>query len=87
MVNTSSIVVTNDRISAFLNEFVPDKVQGTDSFLDVITWNIKFFNTRDPQRVELIARIMQELNADLFVLQEIEEEVHDHQISKHGTPL
>lgn len=73
MVSTSSTVATNDRISAFLNDFVPDKVQGTDSFLDVITWNIKFFNTRDPQRVELIARIMQELNADLFVLQEIEE--------------
>lgn len=64
----------NDNISRLLNrgDFVPDDLQGNDRFLDIITWNIKFFNNRDPQRVENIKSIMQELNADIFVLQEIE---------------
>jgi endonuclease/exonuclease/phosphatase family metal-dependent hydrolase len=51
---------------------IPDDLQGTDTFLDVITWNIKFFNQRDPERVKTITSIMSELNADMFVLQEIE---------------
>ncbi|MBE9191900.1 endonuclease/exonuclease/phosphatase family protein [Gloeocapsopsis crepidinum LEGE 06123] len=70
--NSSIPIADNDHLSEFLSDFVPDDLQGTDHFLDVITWNIKFFNTRDPKRVEQITNIMQELNADLFVLQEIE---------------
>lgn len=76
MVNTAT-VATNDRISTFLGDFVPNALQGTDSFIDIITWNIRFFNGRDQDRVDAIASIMQELNADIFVLQEIEQDSLD----------
>lgn len=69
----------NDNISRLLmsGDFIPDELEGNDRFLDIITWNIKFFNNRDPQRVENIKRILQELNADIFVFQEIEEGAFD----------
>lgn len=67
--------ILNDNISRLLRsgDFIPDEFEGSDRFLDIISWNIKFFNDRDPRRVENIRIIMQELNADIFVLQEIEE--------------
>lgn len=67
--------ILNDNISRLLRsgDFIPDGLEGSDRFLDIISWNIKFFNDRDPRRVENIRIIMQELNADIFVLQEIEE--------------
>ncbi|NCR29322.1 MAG: hypothetical protein GPJ25_24920 [Microcystis aeruginosa LE13-04] len=71
--NKPSPPASNDNISRFLRDFVPDELEGSDRFLDIITWNIKFFNKRDPKRVTDIKTIMQELNADIFVLQEIEE--------------
>lgn len=69
--------VLNDNLSRYLSDFIPDEFEGDDRFLDIITWNIKFFNSRDPRRVENIRTIMQELNADLFILQEIEEDSLD----------
>jgi endonuclease/exonuclease/phosphatase family metal-dependent hydrolase len=54
------------------DDVVPDRLQGTDRFLDIITWNIRFFNRRDRDRVQTITSIMSELNGDMFVLQEIE---------------
>lgn len=65
--------ISNDNLSRYLRDFIPDSLEGDNRFLDLITWNIKFFNNRDPKRVDNIQRIMQELNADIFVLQEIEE--------------
>ena len=65
--------IGNDNLSRYLRDFVPKEFESDDRFLDLITWNIKFFNDRDPKRVDNIQRIMQELNADIFVLQEIEE--------------
>ncbi len=67
--------ILNDNISRLLRsgDFVPKDFEGSDRFLDIITWNIKFFNDRDPKRVENIRIVMQELNADIFVLQEIED--------------
>jgi endonuclease/exonuclease/phosphatase family metal-dependent hydrolase len=64
--------VNNDNLSRYLRDFIPDELEGNDRFLDLITWNIKFFNNRDPKRVDNIKSIIQELNADIFVLQEIE---------------
>lgn len=73
--NKKNPPILNDNISRLLRsgDFVPKKFEGSDRFLDIITWNIKFFNDRDPKRVENIRIIMQELNADIFVLQEIED--------------
>jgi len=62
---------SNDNISAAINDFVPDDLRGTDRFLDIVNWNIRYFNELDPARVRLITKIMGEINADIFVLQEI----------------
>lgn len=74
--NTQSGIASNDNISRLLlsdKDLVPDLDEGSDRFFDLITWNIKFFNDRDPKRVSIIISILQELNADIFVFQEIEE--------------
>jgi endonuclease/exonuclease/phosphatase family metal-dependent hydrolase len=68
-----STSIPNDRISKILRSQVPKNLRGSDRFLDIITWNIKFFNQRDRKRVRTIRNLMEELNADIFVLQEIEE--------------
>jgi endonuclease/exonuclease/phosphatase family metal-dependent hydrolase len=52
-------------------DFVPQQYRGTDRFLDVVNWNIRYFNARDPKRVEAISRILEQINADVFVLEEI----------------
>ena len=65
----------NDRFGALFEatNLVPEEFRGTDRYLDVVTWNIRYFHDRDPKRVLEIAEIMSEINADLFVLQEIQE--------------
>ncbi|NKB17082.1 MAG: hypothetical protein HC770_01455 [Pseudanabaena sp. CRU_2_10] len=68
-----STSIPNDRISKILRSQVPKNLRGSDRFLDIITWNIRFFNQRDRKRVRTIRNLMEELNADIFVLQEIEE--------------
>lgn len=66
-------VATNDNLSEALTEYIPEDLRGTDRFLDIVNWNIRYFNRRDESRVRLITKIMGEINADIFVLQEIEE--------------
>lgn len=61
----------NDNISAAINEYVPEHLRGTDRFLDVVNWNIRYFNELDSSRIRLITKIMGEINADIFALQEI----------------
>lgn len=61
----------NDHISAAINEYVPEHLRGTDRYLDIVNWNIRYFNELDPARVRLITKIMSEINGDIFVLQEI----------------
>ncbi|NJR56181.1 MAG: hypothetical protein HC768_17405 [Acaryochloris sp. CRU_2_0] len=63
---TQRTQISNDNLSSYLQDFVPDSLQGSDRFLDIITWNIKFFNNRDPKRVENILNILRELNADIL---------------------
>lgn len=66
-------VIENDNISAAINEYVPDELRGSDRYVDLVNWNIRYFNELDPARVRLITKIMGEINADIFVLQEIAE--------------
>jgi len=61
----------NDNISLGLNDLVPTKYKGTDKYLDIVTWNIRYFHDMDSQRVSTVARILAALNADIIVLQEI----------------
>lgn len=72
--NSPPLTAPNDHISRLLHGegLVPDPDKGSDRFFDLITWNIKFFNNRDPKRVVIISDILRELNADIFVFQEIE---------------
>ena len=65
-------VPANDNISRNIEDKVPDHLQGNDKFVDIINWNIKFFSARNRPQAEIVKRIMQELNSDIFVLQEIE---------------
>ena len=62
----------NDRISAVFESIVPAQYRGTDRFLDIITWNLRWFTARDNKRVDRVTAIMDALNADIFVCQEIE---------------
>lgn len=64
-------VAENDNISAAIAEFVPEHLRGTDRFLDIVNWNIRYFNELDSARVRLITKIMGEINGDIFILQEI----------------
>lgn len=66
-------VSDNDHISILLGDIVPEEYRRNGKFVDIITWNIRYFNVRDPERVALIGRIMGQLNADIFVLEEIED--------------
>lgn len=63
--------VANDHISGMIGDLVPDALQGDDRFLDIVTWNIRFFTSEMPSRVSTIASVLDELNADIFVFQEI----------------
>lgn len=62
-----------DRIGRLLNGqgLVPKKFQDTDEFLDVVSWNIRYFDHADPTRVEHVTKVLAALNADVFVLCEI----------------
>lgn len=62
-----------DHISRFLDakKLVPEAFKGTDKFIDIVSWNIRWFDAQDPDRVAAIADVMEQLNADLFVLTEI----------------
>jgi endonuclease/exonuclease/phosphatase family metal-dependent hydrolase len=64
---------SNDRLSKAFKELVPLKYYGSDRFIDLVTWNVRYFNNRDPQRVACIVGILNALNADVIVLQEVED--------------
>lgn len=49
---------------------VPVKFRGTDEFLDVVSWNIRWFDHKDPKRVAAILKVLDTINADIFVLVE-----------------
>lgn len=67
------IPASNDNLSNRFDaaKLVPDSLKGSEEFVDLVTWNIRFFHHRDPERVERISQILSELNADVIVLQEI----------------
>jgi endonuclease/exonuclease/phosphatase family metal-dependent hydrolase len=73
---TKSGTASNDKISGILlkNNLVPEEMKGTDKFLDVVNWNIRYFHNRDSARVKMVTDILSELNADVIVLMEILED-------------
>lgn len=67
----SRITISNDNLSTALTGVIPPDFRGRDEFLDIISWNIRWFNDSDPVRVQRITEILSVLNADVFVFQEI----------------
>lgn len=66
----------NDNISSAFDRLglVPERYKGTDKFIDIVTWNIRFFHDQDPDRVKRIVNVLSELNADVIVLEEIKDQ-------------
>ncbi len=66
----------NDYISQTFEalRLVPRALRGSDRFLDVLTWNLRYFHDMDAARVKLISDILSVINADLLVLEEIKHE-------------
>jgi endonuclease/exonuclease/phosphatase family metal-dependent hydrolase len=69
----------NDNLSNAFDRLglVPEKYRGTDQFLDIVTWNIRFFHDQDRDRVKRIVNVLSELNADIIVLEEIKDQSMD----------
>ena len=65
----------NDNLSKLYDaaKLVPDEYKGTDEFVDVLNWNIRFFHDKDKERVKTIVEILEQLNADVIVFEEIKE--------------
>ncbi len=64
-------MIENDNLSELLIGKIPEKYQDGDEFLDVVSWNLRWFNEKDALRVERITEILSILNSDIFVFQEI----------------
>lgn len=62
--------IPNDNISALLGAINP-KFIDTDDFMDVVQWNLRWFNSNEPARVKKIEQVLTALNSDIFVFQEI----------------
>lgn len=72
----TTMPIPNDNISNSLAEILgelPKEFKGSDKFLDVISWNLRWFNYREKERVERVAEVLTFLNADIFIFQEVEE--------------
>lgn len=65
-----------DYISQYLKKkkLVPKEFQDSDKFIDIVSWNIRWFDHKDPDRIKAITEIMSALNSDIFVLTEIAED-------------
>lgn len=61
----------NDNLAEPMSDLVPDEYKGTDRYLDVVAWNIRYFHDKDPQRVKNVVDVLGALNADVFVFEEI----------------
>ncbi len=67
---------SNDRISLAINDIVPKNLRGTERFLDIVCWNLKWFKSSAPQdqtRVKTVTDILDQINADIFVFEEVME--------------
>lgn len=65
--------IENDYISKTIEalDIVPEGMKGNDLYLDIVSWNIRYFHDQDDNRVERVSNILDALNADIIVCQEI----------------
>ncbi|HVN58856.1 MAG TPA: endonuclease/exonuclease/phosphatase family protein [Bacteroidales bacterium] len=68
--------IQNDNISDLLGGIDP-KYYDQDDFLDIVQWNLRWFNSLDKSREMAIREVLKVLNSDIFVFQEIEDKSLD----------
>jgi endonuclease/exonuclease/phosphatase family metal-dependent hydrolase len=69
--------IPNDHISELLGG-VDQKYVDRDDFLDIVQWNLRWFNSKDKDREDKIKQVLSVLNSDIFVFQEIEDKSLDN---------
>ena len=67
---TNTTEIANDNISVLLGAIDP-KFNDTDDFLDIVQWNLRWFDGNEPEKVAKIEQVLSILNSDIFVFQEI----------------
>ncbi|MDP8202727.1 MAG: endonuclease/exonuclease/phosphatase family protein [Candidatus Tenebribacter burtonii] len=70
----------SDEVSVFVKEGFQSLNFGTESTLEVVTWNIEHFPKNLGLTAEYAAQIIRGLNADVYALQEIESNSHFNSI-------
>lgn len=63
-------LIPNDNISALLGG-IDSKFNDSNDFLDIVQWNLRWFNAQEKERVKKIKQVLSVLNSDIFVFQEI----------------
>ena len=66
----------SDEVSVFIKEGFQSLNFGTETTLEVVTWNIEHFPKNGNATVEYITQIIRGLDADIYALQEIESDAH-----------
>ncbi|MFY8126739.1 MAG: endonuclease/exonuclease/phosphatase family protein [Chitinophagaceae bacterium] len=62
--------IANDNISTLIGG-VDKKFIDNNDFIDIIQWNLRWFNSKDESRVDKIKQILALINSDIFVFQEV----------------
>jgi endonuclease/exonuclease/phosphatase family metal-dependent hydrolase len=68
----AKIKIANDNISKLLGGVDP-KFNDSDDFMDIVQWNLRWFNSKEKERVKKIEKVLSVLNSDIFVFQEVAE--------------
>lgn len=68
--------IENDNMSLLMKDIVKGiKKEHVDSpdFLDICSWNLCWFNSRDTERVKNISNVLSVINSDIFIFLEVED--------------
>jgi hypothetical protein len=65
-------IPANDNISNLLGKIDPSFID-SDDYFDIVQWNLRWFNNKEPDRVDKVTKVLSVLNSDIFVFQEIAE--------------
>ncbi len=60
----------NDNITKLIGKVLP-QYHDTDDYIDIVQWNLRWFNSKEPKRVDAIYKVLAQLNSDIFVFQEV----------------
>jgi endonuclease/exonuclease/phosphatase family metal-dependent hydrolase len=69
---TTTKEIANDNISSLLKGVDPNYIDN-DDYIDIVQWNLRWFNSMEKDRVTKIEQVLSLLNSDIFVFQEIAE--------------